>query len=178
MTNGFKRKFPLCLLLWGLLASGTATAAETTNSTALSFQAPVEMVLNADGILGARAYLSFDSNNVTVEKLSDDPARNRRLHRDVKFDFTPGSEEWTGIDLQVAPATEESWNAPADKVIAELADNLAPPLPTMQITPGVWFFKTGRGQYGLMRIVGYVERRPGFKGMKLVYKLAVAVSQK
>jgi hypothetical protein len=58
--------------------------------------------------------------------------------------------------------------------MAELADNLAPPLATMQVTPGLWFFKTGEGRYGLMRIVGLVEPRSGDKAMKIIYKLAAA----
>ena len=68
----------------------------------------------------------------------------------------------------------ELWGAPADKVIAALADNLAPPLATMQVTPGLWFFKTGEGRYGLMRVIGLVEPHPGDKAMKIVYKLAIA----
>jgi hypothetical protein len=119
-------------------------------------------------------YLDFEKGLVTVERLAEDPERNRRLHRDLKLDLTPGSEEWTGIGLQVAPASEEFWSAPADKVIAALADNLAPPLATMQVTPGLWFFKTGEGRYGLMRVVELVETHPGDKAMKIVYKLAAA----
>jgi hypothetical protein len=57
-------------------------------------------------------------------------------------------------------------------VVAALADNLAPPLATMQVTPGLWFFKTAGGNYGLMRVAGFVEPRPGDKAMKIIYKLA------
>jgi hypothetical protein len=38
----------------------------------------------------------------------------------------------------------------------------------------VWFFKTGGGRYGLMRVGGFVEPHPGDKAMKVVYKLAAA----
>jgi hypothetical protein len=163
------------LLLWLVtllvLVPKIMIGAETTNSPALSFQPEVERVLDGNGVLGARVYLDFESGQVTVERLPEDPGRDRHWQRDLKLDLTPGSEEWTGVDLQVAPASEELWNAPADKVIAALADNLAPPLPTMQVTPGVWFFKTDRGRYGLMRVVGFVEPHPGCKAMKIVYKL-------
>ena len=147
--------------------------ADTKNAPSYSFQPEVERVLYGNGILGARVYVDFEKGLATVERLAEDAERNRRLHRDLKLDLTPGSEEWTGINLQVAPASEDMWGAPADKVIAALADNLAPPLATMQATPGLWFFKTGEGRYGLMRIVGFVEPRPGDRAMKIIYKLAV-----
>jgi hypothetical protein len=150
--------------------------AEFTNSPARTFQPEVERVLDGNGVVGARVYLDFESGQVSVERLPEDADNDRRLHRDLKLDLTPGSEEWTGVNLQVAPANEELWKAPADKVIAALADNLAPPLATMQVTPGVWFFKTGSGRYGLMRVVGFVEPHPGRKAMKVVYKLAAEAS--
>jgi hypothetical protein len=165
-------KFLLIPAVLLVLVPGNLIGAETPNPPALSFQPEVEKVLDDDGVIGARVYLGFESGQVTAERLPEDPGRDRRLHRDLKLDLTPGSEEWTGVDLQVAPASEELWNAPADKVIAAQKDNLTPPLPTMQVTPGVWFFKTGGGRYGLMRVVGFVEPRPGHKAMKIVYKLA------
>lgn len=146
--------------------------AEATNASARTFQPEVERMLDGNGVVGARVYLDFESGEVSVERLPEDADNDRRLHRDLKLDLTPGSEEWTGINLQVAPASEELWKAPADKVIAALSDNLTPPLATMQVTPGVWFFKTGGGRYGLMRVVGFVEPHPGRKAMKIVYKLA------
>ena len=156
------------------LAAAGLMGADSPGSPRFSFLPEVERVLDANGVLGARVYLNFEKGLVTVERLAEDPERNRRLHRDLKLDLTPGSEEWTGIDLQVAPADEKLWNAPADKVVAALADDLAPPLATMQVTPGLWFFKTGQGQYGLMRVVGLVEPHPGDKAMKIVYKLIVS----
>ena len=159
-----------------LVAAGVM-GADTNNAPSFSFQPEVERVLDGHGILGARVYLDFEQGLVTVERLAEDPERNRRLHRDLKLDLTPGSEVWTGVGLQVAPASEELWSAPADRVIAALADELAPPLATMQVTPGVWFFKTGEGRYGLMRIAGFVEPHPGDKAMKVVYKLAAATSR-
>jgi hypothetical protein len=155
-----------------VLAPKIMIGAEIPKPPPLSFQPEIERVLDGEGVLGARVYLDFESGQVTVERLPEDPGRDRHLQRDLKLDLTPGSEEWTGVDLQVAPASEELWNAPPDKVIAALSDNLAPPLPTMQVTPGVWFFKTTRGRYGLMRVVGFVEPHPGRKAMKIVYKLA------
>lgn len=160
-----------------LLGAAMILAGLVPSSEAQSrvFLPEVERVLDVGGVLGARVYLDFEQGLVTVERLPEDPERNRRLHRDLKLDLTPGLEEWTGIDLEVAPAGEEFWNAPADRVIAALADNLAPPLATMQVTPGLWFFKTAEGHYGLMRVAGFVEPQPGDKAMKIIYKLAEPV---
>lgn len=164
-------------ILFTALAIVSTAHAAAAGAPSLFFQPGVERVLDAGGELGARVYLDFQRGLVTVERLPDDPERNRKLHRDLKLDLTPGREEWTGIDLQVAPAGGEFWDQPADKVIAALADNLAPPLATMQVTPGLWFFKTRDGNYGLMRVVGFVEPQPGDRAMKVVYKLAVPVRQ-
>jgi hypothetical protein len=176
MLKAFARKFalPKAALVAVMLVPAGAMGADTNNAPTFSFEPEVERVLDGRGILGARVYLDFEQGLVTVERLAEDPERNRRLHRDLKLDLTPGSEEWTGIDLQVAPASEDMWGAPADRMIAALADNLAPPLATMQVTPGLWFFKTGEGRYGLMRVIGLVEPHPGDKAMKIVYKLAIA----
>ncbi len=164
----------LLLLAAGMLVlvPESMIGAELTNPPARMFQPEVERVLDGNGVVGARVYLDFESGQVSVERLPEDADNDRRLHRDLKLDLTPGSEVWTGVNLQVAPANEELWKAPADKVIAALADNLAPPLSTMQVTPGVWFFKTSSGRHGLMRVVGFVEPHPGRKAMKVVYKLA------
>jgi hypothetical protein len=168
----------LALIVAALLAVALVPAGisgtDSSNSASFTFLPEVMKVLDGNGVMGACVYLDFEKGLVTVERLAEDPERNRRLHRDLKLDLTPGSEEWTGIDLQVAPASEEFWSAPAEKVIAALADNLTPPLATMQVTPGLWFFKTGQGRYGLMRVVGLVETHPGDKAMKIVYKLASA----
>jgi hypothetical protein len=172
MLNALTNKLPLLSVALLLLVPENMRGADTPNPAAFSFQPEVARVLDDDGVVGARVYLNFESGEVTAERLPEDADRDRRLHRDLKLDLTPGSEVWTGIDLQVAPASEELWKASADKVMAALTENLAPPLATMQVTPGVWFFKTGRGRYGLMRIVGFVEPRPGHRAMKIVYKLA------
>jgi hypothetical protein len=173
-TLAQRRCLPAVALFVGMLISAGVRGADATNAPSFLFQPEVARVLDGNGILGARVYLNFEKGLVTVERLAEDAERNRRLHRDLKLDLTPGSEEWTGINLQVAPANEDMWGAPADNVIAALEDNLAPPLATMQVTPGLWFFKTGEGRYGLMRVVGFVEPRSGDKAMKIVYKLAVA----
>lgn len=155
-----------------MLAAALSAGAAPTNSSARMFLPEVERVLDGNGLLGARVYLGFKSGQVAVERLREDPERDRRLHRDLKLDLTPGAEMWTGVGLEVAPAEEHYWNDPAEKVIAALQDDLAPPLATMQVTPGLWFFKTRDGDYGLMRIAGFVETHPGNKAMKLSYKLA------
>lgn len=174
MTGAIKKGVGLfALTLINLaLAPNRATGADATNSPSFSFQPEVERVLDGKGMLGARVYLNFEDGLVTVERSPEEPARDRRLHRDLKLDLTPGSEEWTGTDLEVAPASAELWDAPADRVMAALTNGLAPPLATMQVTPGLWFFETGEGRYGLMRVVGFVEPHPGEKAMKIVYKLA------
>ena len=174
MLNARKWFLPMVALLALMLAPAGVMGADTNNAPPFLFQPEVARVLDGNGILGARVYLDFEKGLVTVEQLAEDAERNRRLHRDLKLDLTPGSEEWTGVDLQVAPANEDMWGTPADRVIAALKDNIAPPLATMQVTPGLWFFKTGEGRYGLMGIVGLVEPRPGDKAMKMVYKLAGA----
>ncbi len=155
-------------------AAATNNAASTNH---LWFLPELERVLDTHGALGARAYLSFSNGTVAEETSAENPQRNRQLHRALKLQTIEGEQEWTGVDLQVAPATEDMWNTPADQLVAALADNLAPPLPTMQVTPGVWFFKTRDGTYGLLRIVGFVEPRPGYRAMKVVYKLAKPVSE-
>ena len=142
----------------------------------LEFAPEVERVLDTHGALGARAYLSFSNGVVTDETSAENPQRNRQLHRDLKLQIIEGEQEWTGVDLQIAPATEAMWSMPPDQLVATLADDLAPPLPTMQVTPGVWFFKTRDGNYGLLRIVGLVEPRPDYQAMKVVYKLAKSAS--
>lgn len=174
MLKQFARRwiFFAALLPAVVLVAVGASGADAPKPAKFSFVPEVERVLDGKGILGARVYLEFETGSVTVERLAEDPERDRRLHRDLKLNLTPGPEEWTGVNLQVAPASEDDWSAPADKVIGMLADNLAPPLATMQVTPGVWFFKTGEGRYGLMRVVGLVEPHPGDKAMKIVYKLA------
>lgn len=149
-----------------------AARADPADLKPLTFLPEVERVMDGNGALGARVYLDFETGEVTAERLREDPERNRRLHRDLKLDLTPGSEEWTGIGLEIAPAREEHWNEPADQVVAAMKDDLAPPLATMQVTPGLWFFKTADGKYGLMRIEGLVQTHPGDKAMQLVYKLA------
>jgi hypothetical protein len=170
MLNARMRKS--LMIVAALFLSGAPLSSRAQSRT---FLPEVERVLDTDGVLGARAYVDFETGLVTVERLPDDPERDRRLHRDLKLELTPGAEEWTGIGLEVTPATEEFWNAPADRVVAALADNLAPPLATMQVTPGLWFFKTAGGDYGLMRVVGFVEPRPGDRAMKIIYKLAEPV---
>jgi hypothetical protein len=174
MLNARKWILAMMALLAVTLNPAGVPGADSKNAPSYSFQPEVERVMDGNGILGARVYLDFEKGLVTVERLAEDAERNRRLHRDLKLDLTPGLEEWTGINLQAAPASEDMWGAPADKVMAALTDNLAPPLATMQVTPGLWFFKTGEGRYGLMRIVGLVEPRPGDKAMKIIYKLAAA----
>ena len=149
-----------------------ASGISTNSANRLWFLPEVERVLDTRGALGGRAYLSFSNGVVVEESNAENAQRNRQLHRDLKLQTIEGEQEWTGVDLQVAPATEDLWNTPADQLVAALADNLAPPLPTMQVTPGVWFFKTRDGTYGLLRIVGFVEPRPGDKAMDVVYKLA------
>src|SRR5580700_8962868 len=128
MLNTRKWMLPVMAMFAGALVPAATLGADTKNAPSYSFQPDVVRVLDGNGILGARVYLDFEKGLVTVERLAEDAERNRRLQRDLKLDLTPGSEEWTGINLQVAPAGEELWGAPADKVMAELADNLAPPL--------------------------------------------------
>ncbi len=176
MQNVLMRKKVLAAAAWLGAAVILGGGATSSRAQSRAFLPEVERVLDAGGVLGARVYLDFEKGLVTVERLPDDPERNRRLHRDLRVDLTPGSEQWTGIGLEVTPAGEEFWNAPADKVFAALADNLAPPLATMQVTPGLWFFKTREGHYGLMRVAGFVEPRPGDRAMKIIYKLAEPVS--
>jgi hypothetical protein len=152
------------------------TSEASTNP--LEFGPENEKVLDTRGALGARVYLSFEQGTVAEETSTENPQRNHDLHRDLKLHSIEGELEWTGVELKMAPATEEQWNAPANDVIATLSGYLAPPLPSMQIVPGVWFFKTREGVCGLMRVVGFVEPRPGEKAMKLVYKLAKPVTSK
>lgn len=179
---------PVALVLLVVLSSGALRAAAAESGSAspppiavtnhrasnphLEFAPEVERVLDTHGALGARAYLSFSNGVVGEESSAENPQRNRQLHRDLRLQTIEGEQEWTGVDLQIAPATEAMWNTPPDQLIAALADDLAPPLPTMQVIPGVWFFQTRDGNYGLLRIVGFVEPGPGFRAMKVVYKLA------
>ena len=160
----------MALLL--VVAAGTQLKAAESSPAPLEFMPEIQRVLAGGGGLGERVYLGFASGEVAVERRQEDPRYSRRLHRDLVLDLTPGLEQWTGIGLEVTPAGEDAWNKPPNRLMADLADNLAPPLPTMQVTPGVWFFKTGDGQFGLMRVIGFDEPRPGSKGMKIVYKLA------
>ncbi len=145
------------------------------SSSHLEFLPEIERVLDSRDGLGARAYLSFSNGTVTVEQGAENAQRNRQLHEDLKYDGTPEREEWTGVDLEAAPASEEMWNATPEQLIAALADNLAPPLASMQVTHGVWYFRTRDGVYGLMRVEGFAPGRGNARAMKVVYKLARAV---
>ena len=138
----------------------------------LAYQPQVDRLLYAGGLLGARIYLSFANGQVVNERIAEDPERDRRLHRDLKLDLTPGHEAWTGIGLELTPAADELWNAPPDRLISTLADNLAAAPPSLPVTPGLWLMRTQDGVYGLLRVDGFVEVRPGERGMKVTYKLA------
>jgi hypothetical protein len=107
MLNTRKWVLPVMALFVIALGPAGTLGADSKNAPSYSFQPEVERVLDGNGILGARVYLDFEKGLVTVERLAEDAERNRRLHRDLKLDLTPGSEEWTGINLQVAPASEE-----------------------------------------------------------------------
>jgi len=141
-------------------------------ATNLEFLPEIERVLSGNGGLGQRIYLSFEQGTVSTESRAENAQLNRQLHRDLKLDLTDGMEQWTGVDLLAAPAADADWSRTPAELIRDLGDNLAPPLATMQITPGIWFFKTRDGNYGLMKILNALEKTNGMKSMRLVYKLA------
>jgi hypothetical protein len=142
----------------------------------LEFMPELERVLPATSALGERCYLDFEGGTVATERRAENPQLNRQLHRDLKADLTPAAEQWAGIGLLLTPATDELWDAPADQVIAALADHLADAPPTLPVTRALWLFKTADGNYGLMRVEGMVDTPGGGRGMKIVYKLAKAAS--
>ena len=143
-----------------------------TNLTALEFLPPIERVLAAPGGIGERVYFSFTNGTAALETRAENAQLNRQLHRNLKLYALEDDAQWTGVDLEVVRASEELWNATPGEVIAALKDDLSPPLPTMQVVPAVWFFRTREGNYGMMRVVGLVDVPPGRKAMKFVYKLA------
>ena len=148
------------------------TNGQPAAARSFEFMPEIERVLPGTGALGERAYLDFAGGVVAVERTAEDPRRNRQLHRDLKADLTPGAEQWTGIGLQITPATDELWNAPADQVVAALAEHLADAPPALPVTQASWLFKTADGALGLMRVEGMVPTPGGGRGMKIVYKLA------
>lgn len=145
----------------------------------LEFMPEIVRTLKMDGALGSRSFLSFESGTVTtVIQWTDDPQRDRQLHRDLKLFNVAGDQDWngepqwTGVELQAALAADDMWNKPAAEVVGALSDNLAPPLATMPVTDGVWFFETRDGIYGLMRVAPLPASNRADKGIKVTYKIA------